>query len=287
MLPGSGGAQLCVTPGAPLAEGSASLSLEMQPCTHNTAADSPQVWKLANWSIHPQAVVNVKSGLCLDIAGVTAKAAAGLPIVAAPCVSTLQDMTHAQRWQFGYSGALITRGASMAVTISDRSVSASLGGWVPKWSSSYPAVRDLKAAIRFVRANAHKYGVDPTRIVTSGGSAGATNSVASGITFDEDYNTELTVEQDPTLATTHQDQNSSVQCVVAHWSTDLEAILPQLRDPHNRSRFTKTNAPIVEFHGSIDGTINISHARDAQARYAQNGVVSYIVLCLCRVSSIM
>ena len=69
--------------------------------------------------------------------------------------------------------------------------------------------------------------------------AGATNSVASGITFDGDYNTELTVAQDPTLATTHQEQNSSVQCVVAHWSTDLEAILPQLCDPQNRSRFTK------------------------------------------------
>ena len=59
------------------------------------------------------------------------------------------------------------------------------------------------------------------------------------VTFDGDYNTELTVGQDLTLATTHQEQNSSVQCVVAHWSTDLEAILPQLCDPQNRSRFTK------------------------------------------------
>ena len=53
------------------------------------------------------------------------------------------------------------------------------------------AVRDLKAAIRFVRANAEKYGVDASRIVVSGGSAGATNSVAAGVTFDEDYNKEL------------------------------------------------------------------------------------------------
>ena len=80
-------------------------------------------------------------------------------------------------------------------------------------------------------SNAEKYGVDPSRIVVSGGSAGATNSVAAGVTFDDDYNRELTVEQDPTLATTHQDQNSSVQCVVAHWSTDLEAYLPQMVDP--------------------------------------------------------
>ena len=46
----------------------------------------------------------------------------------------------------------------------------------------------------------------------------------------------------------------------------------QQYDPSNRSRFTAQNAPIVEFHGSVDGTINISHARDAQMHYAQTGV---------------
>ena len=46
----------------------------------------------------------------------------------------------------------------------------------------------------------------------------------------------------------------------------------QQYDPSNRSRFTAENAPIVEFHGSVDGTINISHARDAQMHYAQTGV---------------
>ena len=80
------------------------------------------------------------------------------------------------------------------------------------------------------------------------------------------------VAQDPTLATTHQEFNSSAQCVVAHWSTDEEAYLAQMYDKANRSRFTASNAPIVEFHGSIDGTINISHARDAQAHYATTGV---------------
>ena len=45
-------------------------------------------------------------------------------------------------------------------------------GWTPAWQSAYPAVRDLKAAIRFVKANAEKFGVDPNRVVVSGGSAG-------------------------------------------------------------------------------------------------------------------
>ena len=241
-LPGVGGKELCATPsGAAAADGSRVLSME--PCTANQA----QVWKLTQWDIQPQPIVHASSGLCLDMAGVGAKAAAGLPIVAAPCVKDHEDMTHAQLWVFGYSGALLTRDTAMAVTVAghtlslqqslaeeqddDGQVRLGLGEWVPNWASGYPAVRDLKAAIRFVRANAEKYGVDPSRIVVSGGSAGATNSVAAGVTFDDDYNRELTVKQDPTLATTHQDQNSSVQCVVAHWSTDLEAYLPQMVDP--------------------------------------------------------
>ena len=176
MLPGVG-AKLCITPSAPLAEGSTSLSLEMQPCADDAAAVSPQAWRLAHWSVQPQAVVHVQSGLCLDIAGVTATATAGLPIVAAPCVRDPEDMMHAQRWQLGYSGALITRDATMAVTVSagsagDVSGSLGLGEWVPTWGSGYPAVRDLKATIRFVPANADKYGIDASRIVTSGGSAG-------------------------------------------------------------------------------------------------------------------
>jgi len=145
-------------------------------------------------------------------------------------------------------------------------------GWAPHWGSGYPAVRDLKAAIRFVRANADRFGVDPSRTVVSGGSAGATNSVAAGVTFDGDYNKELTVQQDPTRTTTHQEFNSSVQAVVAHWSTDEEAYLVQTYDRQNRSRFTAATAPIIEFHGSIDPTINISHARDTQAQYARTGV---------------
>ena len=35
----------------------------------------------------------------------------------------------------------------------------------------------MKAAVRYVRANAEALGVDPGRVVVSGGSAGATNAV--------------------------------------------------------------------------------------------------------------
>ena len=136
--------------------------------------------------------------------------------------------------------------------------------WNPNWQSGYPAVRDLKAAVRFVRAHAAAYGIDAARVVVSGGSAGATNSVAAGATFDSDYVDELSVDQDPTLASTHLDQNSSVQCVVSHWASDGEIMLAQAHDAQNRTRFGPNNAPIIEFHGDQDTTIPITHTTTAQ-----------------------
>ena len=55
----------------------------------------------------------------------------------------------------------------------------------------YPATRDLKAAIRFVRANAVRFNVDPGRIALAGGSAGAISSIAAGVVDEADYKNEL------------------------------------------------------------------------------------------------
>merc|ERR1712216_997309 len=93
-------------------------------------------------------------------------------------------------------------------------------GWSPQWASLYPATRDAKAAIRFVRANADKYGIDVTRIASSGGSAGATDMLAAGVSFEEDYKNEITESQDPTLASTNMKSSSAVQCLVLHWASD-------------------------------------------------------------------
>jgi acetyl esterase/lipase len=41
------------------------------------------------------------------------------------------------------------------------------------WEAKFPAlVHDVKAAVRWIRANARRYGLDPARIVAWGGSAG-------------------------------------------------------------------------------------------------------------------
>ena len=81
----------------------------------------------------------------------------------------------------------------------------------------YPATRDAKAAIRWLRANAEIYGIDPDHIAVAGGSAGSFISVALGVTSEGDFTSELSAAEDSTLAATHLEQSSAVQVVVDHW----------------------------------------------------------------------
>ncbi|MFQ6132220.1 MAG: alpha/beta hydrolase fold domain-containing protein [Armatimonadota bacterium] len=74
-------------------------------------------------------------------------------------------------------------------------------------SAPFPAaIEDVKAAIRWLRANAERYGVDPSRIGMMGGSAGAHLVALAGVTSPDDG-----LEGDGP----HPEVSSRVQCVVA------------------------------------------------------------------------
>lgn len=51
----------------------------------------------------------------------------------------------------------------------------------------YPAMRDAKAAVRWIRANAEHYNLSPEHITAIGGSAGACSVVGLASTFEGDY----------------------------------------------------------------------------------------------------
>jgi len=132
----------------------------------------------------------------------------------------------------------------------------------------YPATRDIKAAVRFVRANAARFGVDPDRIALSGGSAGAISSIAAGNVDEDDYKLEL-LDTDPTLQSTNLDASSNVQCVVSHWGAGYSVDEVQLADSTNRSRYGKGAAPIIEFHGDQDTSVPYADALAVQAAYGK------------------
>jgi acetyl esterase/lipase len=128
------------------------------------------------------------------------------------------------------------------------------------------AVYDCKAAVRWLRANAGKYKVDPQRIGVTGGSAGGHLVHFLGVTSDVGE-----FEGDGG----HSDQSSRVQCVVSYFgpsdftksygkSVDAAEVLPlflggnleQAREKHIRSSplywVTPNAAPTLCIHGTKD-----------------------------------
>ena len=136
--------------------------------------------------------------------------------------------------------------------------------------SQFPgAVEDVKAAVRFLRANATKFNIDPDRIGATGGSAGGHLALMLGLTG----STRLFEGTGPNL-----DQSSAVQCVAEYYgptdftqsygkSVDAADVLPLFIGndlQHNRESHLKASplfyvtpmsAPILAIHGTKDAYV--------------------------------
>jgi acetyl esterase/lipase len=87
-------------------------------------------------------------------------------------------------------------------------------------------MRDAKASVRYLRANAALYNIDTTKITAIGGSAGACSVVGLATTFEDDYKTELSAAEDPTLASTHLQESSAIATgLVQVWTLMLLLLL--------------------------------------------------------------
>jgi len=136
------------------------------------------------------------------------------------------------------------------------------------------AVEDVKAAVRFLRANALKYNLDPNHIGALGGSAGGHLVLMLGLTAG-------VAEFEGTGP--NRDQSSAVQCVVDYYgptdftqsyykSVDAAEVLPLFLGGdlvHNRlahmrasplNWVTPNAAPILAIHGTKDTYVAYEHS---------------------------
>ena len=133
--------------------------------------------------------------------------------------------------------------------------------------NQFPApVEDVKAAVRFLRANAAKYTVDPDLIGTTGGSAGGHLALFLGLT-------QGVAEFEGTGG--NQQFSSSVKCVVSYYgptdftksygkSVDAAEVLPMFlggdlehaRNAHLKASplywVSPASAPVLAVHGTVD-----------------------------------
>lgn len=152
-----------------------------------------------------------------------------------------------------------------------------------KFCLLYPAVRDFKAAVRFLRASAHRFNLDPQRIAAAGGSAGATNILLAAVTAEDAFKSEL-LYSDPTLVTTHLKRSSSVRAAVLHWpfpkAIDAYAATVDHTDGPTWASVIYHDAmpAILEFHGSADDKTPVKMSFPVQTNFSQRKVPYELVV---------
>ena len=134
----------------------------------------------------------------------------------------------------------------------------------------YPAHRDAKAALRWVAAHAEDYGINMDHLTVGGGSAGGVTSVGIGATDLGDFRDELTVVEDPTLASTHLEQEYEVKTILDYWGSRVSVGL--LQGVYGVSRFDAGDPPLFIAHGTEDQTVPYVNALLLQSTWNNIGV---------------
>jgi len=108
--------------------------------------------------------------LQMDLYLPAAKTAAPLPAIV---------FVHGGGWESGTRAEF----APMAIRMAQQGFAAATISYRLSPEAKYPAaIHDVKAALRWVRAHAGEYGIDPARIAVGGGSAGGQIASLTGVT---------------------------------------------------------------------------------------------------------
>jgi len=151
-------------------------------------------------------------------------------------------------------------------------------GNVAQAMAIYPAHRDAKAALRWVVANADAYDLDLDYLTVGGGSAGAITAIGCSVTEPEDYQFELSLEEDPTLASANLGVTYEVQTILGFWGSKVSADL--VEGIFGSQTFDASDPSLFIAHGTEDLSVLFSEAlaletifQDLGLDYALNALV--------------
>ena len=129
----------------------------------------------------------------------------------------------------------------------------------------YPAIRDAKAALRWIVVNKNRFRIDTNYITVGGGSAGGVSSIAVGITDNMDYRDELSIEQDPTLETTNLNTNFKVKTILDFWGS--KKAVDAINLIYSKNLFNMNNPSLFIAHGTKDRVVSYREAEELSKIY--------------------
>ncbi len=148
--------------------------------------------------------------------------------------------------------------------------------------SKFPAnIEDIYDCIRFLTRNAAKYNIDPTRVVTYGGSAGGHLSGFIGLAANTEgraYNAGIDADAIKGIITIYGMHDLTLQIQREHPFTQqyigatFENASAKYRDASPIYHVDKNDPPVLLVHGSIDGSVSVKNSDALSAMLAEVGV---------------
>lgn len=174
----------------------------------------------------------------------------------------------------GWNGGAVTQFEQHSKYLASRGMVAFVADYrVKSRQKTEPnaCVADGKSAIRFVRENAERFGIDPDRIAAGGGSAGghvaATTGICDGLDDPAEKDSKISSKANALLLYNPVYDNSPK----GYGNSRVTEWFPAISPAHN---ITKDDPPTITFLGSKDSLIPVATAKKFDADLKTVGVKS-------------
>ena len=138
----------------------------------------------------------------------------------------------------------------------------------------YIAQRDVKAALRWIVANASMYNINENFITVGGASAGSISTIALGISNPEDFRDEISINDDPSLSTTNLNETYEVRSMIYFWGSNIKLdVFEAVYDLEQYDRYDSNDPELFMAHGTAaDPVTPYEEALELQSIYDSLGV---------------
>ncbi len=141
----------------------------------------------------------------------------------------------------------------------------------------YAAQRDAKAALRWIIANSATYSLNKDFITIGGASAGAISTIALGISNQDNFRDELSIDDDSTLSSTNIDEHYDVKSMIYFWGADIKIELYEAI--YGVNLYDINDPELFMAHGTMDvnPSTPFSEATELKDIYDSIGIYNELV----------